>query len=81
MRPQIGRRDARDWRNIHGRTAAEAVAAAGKSVIMAMLMGRCFPVVVGMLFGAGLVVRAVQMERGMGVADRKRERQQQDQVE
>ena len=35
---QIGRRDTQDWRNIRGRAAAEAVAAARKSVVMAVLM-------------------------------------------
>jgi len=44
---------------------------------MLMLMGRCFPVVVGMHFGAGLVVSAVQMKRGMGVTADEGERQQQ----
>ena len=47
---------------------------------MAMLMERRLPVVVGMLFGAGLVVSAVQMKRGMGVAADESERQQQDQA-
>jgi len=47
---------------------------------MPMLMGRCFPVVVGMLFGAGVVVSAVQMKRGMGVAADDGERQQQNQA-
>ena len=78
MRPgrQIGRRDTENWRNIHGRAAAEAVAAARKPVVMAMLMRRCLPVVVGMLLGAGLVVSAVQMKRSMGVAADESERQQ-----
>ena len=47
---------------------------------MPMLMGRCFPVLVGMLFGAGLVVSTVQMKRGMGVAANEGERQQQNQA-
>ena len=47
---------------------------------MPMLMGRCLPVVVGMLFGAGLVVSAVEMKRGMGVAAHEGERQQQNQA-
>ena len=76
MRPQIGRRDAKDWRNIHGRAAAEVVAAARKSVVMAMLMERRFIVVVGMLLRARLVVSVVQMKRSMGVAADKSERQQ-----
>jgi len=45
-----------------------------------MLIRRCFPVVVGMLFGAGLVVSAVQMKRGMGIAANESERQQQNQA-
>jgi hypothetical protein len=65
--------------DIDGWAAAEAVAAARKAVVMAMLMGRCFPVV-GMLFGAGLVVSALQMKRVMGVAADESERQQQDQT-
>jgi hypothetical protein len=47
---------------------------------MPMLMGRCFPLVVGMLFGAGLVLSAVEMKRGMGVAANEGERQQQNQA-
>ena len=76
MRPQIGWRDTEDWRNIHGRAAAEAVAAARKPVVMAMLMERRFTVVVGMLLRARLVVSTVQMKRSMGVAADKSERQQ-----
>ena len=77
MRRQIGRRDTEDWRNIHGRAAAEAVAAARNPVVMAMLMERRFSVVVvGMLLGTGLVVSAVQMKRSMGVATDESDRQQ-----
>jgi hypothetical protein len=75
-RRQIGRRDTQDWRNIRGRAAAEAVAAARKSVVMAVLMKRRFSVVVGMLLGAGLVVGTVQMKRSMGIAADESERQQ-----
>ena len=80
MRRQIGRRDTEDWCNIHGRAAAEAVAAARKSVVMAMLMERHFTVMVGMLLGAGLVVSAVQMKRSVGIAADESDRQQQDQA-
>ena len=73
---EIGRRDTEDWRNIHGRAAAEAVAAARKPVVMAMLMERRFTVVVSMLLGAGLVVSIVQMKRSMGVPADESERQQ-----
>jgi hypothetical protein len=80
MRLQIGRRDTEDWCNIHGRAAAEAVAAARKSVVVAMLMERRFSVMIGMLFGAGLVMSTVQMKRSMGVAADECDRQQQDQA-
>jgi len=76
MRPEIGRRDTEDWCNIHGRAATEAVAAARKSVVMAMLMERRYTVVVGTLLGAGLVVSIVQMKRSMGVPADESERQQ-----
>jgi hypothetical protein len=79
-RRHVGQRDTEDGRNIHGRAAAEAVAAARKPVVMTVLMERCFSVVVGMLLGAGLVVSTVQMKRGMGVAADESERQQQDQT-
>jgi len=79
-RREIGRRDTEDWRNIHGGAAAEAVAAARKSVVMAVLMKRCFSVVVRMLLRAGLVMSTVQMKRGVGVAADESERQQQDQA-
>ena len=82
MRPrrQIGRRDTENWRNIHGRAATEAVAAARKSVVMAMLMERRLSVMVGVLFGARLVMSGVQMKRSMGVAAYESERHQQDQA-
>ena len=75
LRRQIGQRDTEDWRNIHGRAAAEAVAAARKSVVMTMLMERRFSVMVGMLLGAWLVMSIVQMKRGMGVAADESDRQ------
>jgi hypothetical protein len=75
-RRQVGRRDTEDWRNIHGGAAAEAVAAARKSLVMAVLMKRCLSVVVRMLLGAGLVVSIVQMKRSMGTAADQSERQQ-----
>jgi hypothetical protein len=75
VRRQIGRRDAEHGGNVDGRAAAEAIAAARKPVVMAMLMERRFTVVAGMLLGARLVV---QMKRSMGVAAGKSERQQQD---
>jgi hypothetical protein len=68
LRRELGWRDTEDGRNVDGRAAAEAIAAAGKPVVVAMLMERRFIVVVGMLLGAGLVVSAAEMKRGMGVA-------------
>jgi hypothetical protein len=79
-RRQIGRRDTEDWCDIHGRAAPEAIAAACKSVVMAVLMERCLSVMVGMLLRAGLVVSTVQMKRSMGVAADESDRQQQDQA-
>jgi len=76
FRRSLCRRDAECGRKIDGRTAAEAVAAARKSVIVAMLMARRFSVMIGMLFGAGLMVSAVQMKRSMGVAADESDRQQ-----
>ena len=73
---QIGRRDSERGSNINGRAAAEAVAAARKSVVMAVLMERCLSVMVGMLLGTRLVVSIVQMKRGMGVAADESDRQQ-----
>jgi hypothetical protein len=80
LRRKFGRRYAWIGRNIDGRAAAEAIAAAGKSVVMAVLMKRCLSVVVGMLLRAGLVVSTVEMKRGMGVAADESERQQQNQA-
>jgi len=78
MRPrrQIGWRDPERGSKIDGGAAAEAVAAACKPVVMAMLMERRFTVVVGILLGAGLVVSTVQRKRSMGVAADESERQQ-----
>ena len=47
---------------------------------MPMLMGRCFPVKVGVLFRARLGVSGAQMKRSVGIAACKRERQQHDQA-
>ena len=74
---QIGRRDSERGSNINGRAAAEAVAAARKSVVMAVLMERCLSVVVGMLFRAWLVVSIVQLNHCMSVAADERQRQKQ----
>ena len=79
-RRQVGGRDAERRRQVGGGGAAEAVAAARKSVVMAVLMKRCFSVVVRMLLRAGLVMSTVQMKRGVGVAADESERQQQDQA-
>jgi len=77
---QMGGRDTERWSKIGGSAAAEAIATAGQPVIMAMLRERRFPVMVGMLLGAGLVVSVIQMKRGMGVAADESDRQQQDQA-
>ena len=79
-RRQIGRRDPERGSKVDGGTAAEAVAAARKPVVMAMLMERRLPVMLRMLLRAGLVVSPVQMKRSMGVAGDESERQQQDQA-
>ena len=68
LRRQMSRRDTEHGGNVDGRAAAEAIAAARKPVVMAMLMERRFTVVVGILPRAGLVVSAAQMKRSMGVA-------------
>ena len=47
---------------------------------MPMLMERRLSVVMGVLLGAGLMVSAVQMKRGMSIAADESERQQQDQA-
>lgn len=78
-RRQLSRRVTERGSKIHGRAAAEAVAAARKSVVMT-LMERRLSVTVGVLFRAGLVMSGVQMKRSVGVAAYKSERQQQDQA-
>lgn len=75
-RRQMSRRDSERGGKIHGRAAAEAVAAARKSVVVPVLVERHLSVVLGTLLRAGLVVRAVQMKRSMGVAADESERQQ-----
>ena len=81
LRRQLGRRDAELGRKIDGRTAAEAVAAAGKSFVVRMLMERlCVSALVPMLFRARPAVSGIQMKGSMSVAARKCERQQHDQA-
>jgi hypothetical protein len=81
LRGEFGRRDVELGRKIDGRTAAEAVAAARKSLVVPMLMmRRVFSGVMCVLFRARLAVSLIQMERSMGIAARKRERQQHDQA-
>jgi|SRR6516165_933038 len=80
-RREIGWRHVERGREIDGGAAAETVTAAGKCLVVPMLMLRFgFPVMVRMLLRARLGVSDVQMKRGMGIAVRKRERQQQDQA-
>ena len=79
LRRKFGRRDAGIGRNIDGRAAAEAVAAAGKSLVVLMLMMRqAFSAVVRVLLRARLSVSGNRMKRGMGIAADESERQQDD---
>jgi len=81
LRRQFGRRDAELGRKIGGRAAAEAVTAAGKSLVARMLMERLrVSAVVAMLFRARPAVSGIQMKRRMSVAARQRERQQHNQA-
>ena len=81
LRGEFGRRDVELGRKIDGRAAAEAVAAARKSLVVPMLMmRRVFSGVMSVLFRARLAVSLIQMKRSMGIAARKRERQQHDQA-
>jgi predicted transcriptional regulator len=79
LRRELCRRDAKVRRKINYRAAAQAVAAARKSVVVLMLMmRRWFSAVMRVLFRAGLGVSIAQMEHGMRIAARKRERRQHD---
>jgi len=78
-RRQLSRCESERGSKIHGRAAAEAVAAARKAVVMT-LRERRLSVMVGVLFGARLVMSGVQMKRSMGVAAYESERHQQDQA-
>jgi len=80
LRRQFCGRDAGVGGDISRGAAAEAITAARKVLFVPMLMGRCFPVMVGVPFRARLGVSGAQMERGMGIAACKRERQQHDQA-
>ena len=78
LRGEFGRRDVELGRKIDGRTAAEAVAAARKSLVVPMLMmRRVFSGVMCVLFRARLAVSFIQMERSMGIAARKRQQHDQ----
>ena len=80
-RQQIGRRHGERGRKINGDGATEAIAAAGKSLVVPVLvLSFVFAVMVGMPLGAGRGMNGVQMKRGMGIAARQRERQQHDQA-
>jgi hypothetical protein len=75
-RRQIGRRHAERRRKIKGGAAAEAVTAAGKSLIVPMLIRRLgFAVMVRTLLRAGLGVSDVKMKRGMSVSAHESQRQ------
>ena len=76
-RREIGWRHVERGREIDGGAAAETVTAAGKCLVVPMLMLRFgFPVMVRMLLRAGIVVSGVQMKRSMGVATDESDRQQ-----
>ena len=81
-RQQIGRRHGERGRKINGDGATEAIAAAGKSFVVPMLVMRraLSGAVVPVLFRAKLAVSGIQMKRSMSVAARKCERQQHDQA-
>jgi hypothetical protein len=80
-RQQIGRRHGERRRKINGGGAAEAIAAAGESLIVPVLvLSFVFALMVGVLLGAWRRMNGVQMKRGMGIAARQRERQQHDQA-
>jgi len=80
-RQQIGRRHGERGHKINGDGATEAIAAAGKSLVVPVLvLSFVFAVMVGMPLGAGRGMNGVQMKRGMGIAARQRERQQHDQA-
>ena len=78
-RRELGQRDVGIGRKIDGRAAAEAVAAAGKSLVVRMLVERLCASAL-MIFRARPAVSGIQMKRSMSVAARKCERQQHDQA-
>lgn len=82
LRGEFGRRDVELGRKIDDRAAAEAVAAARKSLVVVpmLMMRRVFSAVMCVLFRARLAMSLIQMKRGMGIAACKRERQQHDQA-
>ena len=81
LRRQFGRRDAEPGRKIDGRAAAEAVAAAGKSLVVWMLMERlCVSALVPMLFRTRPAVSGIQMKRGMGIPADESQREEHDEA-
>lgn len=79
LRADLGPSDGELWRKIGRGSAAQAVAAARKSVIVPMLVIGCSRSgLVHVLFRAGSGVSATQMQRSMGVAADESERQHQD---
>ena len=81
LRRELCRSHAELGRKIDCGAAAQAVAAARKTLVVLMLMMRQrFSGVVGVLFRARFGVSGTQMKRGLSIAARKRERQQHDQA-
>ena len=79
LRRQLGRRDAELGRKIDGRTAAEAVAAAGKSLVVRMLVERLCASAL-MIFRARPAVSGIQMKRGMGIPADESQREEHDEA-
>ena len=81
LRPQLCSSDGELGRKKDCGSAAQAVAAARRSVIVPMLvMRRGCPDVMDVLFRTGIQVSRNQMQRGVSIAGGERQRQQQDQA-
>jgi hypothetical protein len=81
LRRELCRSDAELGREIGGGGAAQAITTARKALVVLMLvMRQCLSGVMRVIFRAGLGVSGTQVKRSMGVAARKRERQQHDQA-
>jgi len=79
LRRVIRQNDGKLRRETSAKGAAQAVAAARKSmVVLILVVWRGFPAVVGVLFRDRLGVSTAQIQRGRGVAADESEGQQQD---